>query len=79
MEREFVLLPYLEENIIFVNCILNSRSNSRVKFFEKRKKWHLNDPELKANGSLRWNKTIVEDLRKNFASEQGSIYSSSWK
>jgi len=83
IEREFVLLPYLEENIIFVNLGMNAKDNSRVEFFENGEKISLNNPELKLRGSRGWNKTLVEEVRKNFASEKGSEASlsvaSSWK
>jgi hypothetical protein len=83
IEREFVLLPYLEENIIFVNLGMNTCDNSRIEFFEKGEKFSLNNPELKLRGSRGWNKTLVEEVRKNFASEKGSEASlsvaSSWE
>ena len=79
----FVLLPYLEENIIFVNFGMNTCDNSRIEFFEKGEKFSLNNPELKLRGSHGWNMTLVEEVRKNFASEKGSEASlsvaSSWE
>lgn len=68
VERPYVLLPYLVDNITFVSEILNAPDHTRQQMFDLDKKYSLSDPFLKSCKGRGWSEKIVDETRQRYAS-----------